>query len=73
MDWLIKSKEDKFKDLLIDFWNLLARVSYREITLQSFVHEIMEQKRSLIYLAREFKDPCSCYFKRYSYTTLVFN
>lgn len=66
-----KSKESKFKDLFVDYMNLLASVSYREISIESAAPRITEYKRDLIFLARQFSDPCTSYFKLYSSQTTV--
>lgn len=72
MGFFSKSKEDKFKDNLVDFWNLLARLSYGEISWQSTGYKLLSIRNDLFYIAQTFNDPFSAYFRRYTYNTGVF-
>ena len=72
MGFFSKSKEDKFKDQFVDYCNFLADYSYSGISGYATANKIVEGKRKLIYLAREFSDPCNSYFKMYSNNTSVF-
>ena len=66
------SKEEKFKNSFVDFWNLLARLSYREISWELAANKVVAIRNDLFSIAREFNDPFSSYFKRYTYNTGVF-
>ena len=72
MGFFSKSKEDKFKDNLVDFWNLLARLSFGEISWQSTGNKLLSIRNELFYIAQSFNDPFSAYFRRYTYNTGVF-
>ncbi|MBP3517843.1 MAG: hypothetical protein J6K31_05485 [Parabacteroides sp.] len=69
MGWFGTSKEDEFKDKLVDFWNLLVKLSCREISWELAANKYNSLRRELICIAQEFQDPFSSYFRRYTYNT----
>lgn len=66
------SKEERFKNTLVDFWNLLAKLSYREVSWELAANRVVSIRNDLFSIAKEFNDPFSAYFKRYTYNTGVF-
>jgi len=72
MGFFSKSKEEKFKDNLVDFWNLLARLSFGEISWQTAGSKLLSIRDELFFIAQTFNDPFSAYFRRYTYNTGVF-
>ena len=71
MGFFSKSKEDKFKDKLVDFWNLLASLSYQEKSWNTHGYKVADLRHDLFYLAKEFNDPFAAYFKRYTSSTTI--
>ena len=66
------SKEEKFKNSLVDYWNLLARLSFGEISWKATANRLTSIRNDLFYTAKEFNDPFAAHFRRYTYNTGVF-
>lgn len=66
------SKEEKFKNSLVDYWNLLARLSFGEISWKATANRLISIRNDLFYTAKEFSDPFAAYFRRYTYNTGAF-
>lgn len=66
------SKEEEFNNTLVDFWNLLVKLSRNDISWDFAANKYNSLKNNLLYIAQEFDDPFSAYFKRYTHNTGVF-
>ena len=58
------SKEEEFNNTLVDFWNLLVKLSRNDISWDLAANKYNSLKNNLLYIAQEFDDPFSAYFKR---------